>query len=186
MPRQSRAKNGADIKTNHKRLDRRTEMKTKSILEMVLIVGVCLLLTAAYGAEKREIKADPNGVMTPASAGTLPRGVREPAGRAGGITNRNQMYQEAMARRMTEHQAAMAELEAIKKIAEEENAARTVEAIQKLIDEKNARFKQSLEQVERQRRERLEQIQQRTPTPKARDVQKEQTDTSEKKADPAK
>ncbi|HOK97128.1 MAG TPA: hypothetical protein PKW71_13500, partial [Anaerohalosphaeraceae bacterium] len=79
--------------------------------------------------------------------------------------------QDATARRMAEHRAQIAELEEIKKVAQEENASRTVEAIQKLIEKKDSQFKQSLEQFERQRRARLEQIQERTAALRAREGQ---------------
>lgn len=73
-----------------------------------------------------------------------------------------------MAGQMAKHKEALAELETIKKIAEEEGAPRTVEAIQKMIDTKDNEFKQKLEQFERQRTTRLEQLQQRLTERRAR------------------
>ncbi|MCI0498609.1 MAG: hypothetical protein L0Y36_02865 [Planctomycetales bacterium] len=162
-------------------------MEAKKFIGLVLMIGMVSILAAAWGAEKKAVVPDPNELGIPAVPGAPRHPVRQPAAAEGRTSaERQQMYQKAMEQRFSEHKAQLAELEAIKKIAEEENAVRTAEAIQKLIDKKDAQFKQALEQAERQRRERLEQIQQRTPTPKARSAEKEQADTSEKKADPAK
>jgi len=68
--------------------------------------------------------------------------------------DRNQMMRERMKKQVEVHQAALKELEDIKKIAEEEGATKTVAALQKLIDEKDAKFKEDLQKIEKARRER--------------------------------
>jgi hypothetical protein len=67
-----------------------------------------------------------------------------------------------IARRNEQHRKEMAEFEAIKKIAEEEGAKRTVEALQKLIDKKNEEFIKSVEQMEKFRKNRQDQIRTRS------------------------
>lgn len=147
-------------------------MKAMSILRLVLLMGVFSVLGILYTADARQTASDPNRVAGPDSTVTIPRSVRQAAtteGRSGQVPGREQVRQQTAERRATEHAAEIAGLEAIKKIAQEENAVRTVAAVQKLIDEKNAAFKQSQDQAERQRRARMEQIQERTQEPRPAD-----------------
>lgn len=143
--------------------------------------SVLLLLAAVWAADAGNAPAASDSgtadVPTRAlrQAGTAQR-------RSGTAADRELMYQDAVARRMAEHKAQITELEEIKKIAQEENASRTIEAIQKLIDKKDSQFKQSLEQFERQRRARMEQIQQRTSAQRGREGQ---TDAGTDKEKPA-
>jgi hypothetical protein len=86
-----------------------------------------------------------------------------------GPAGMQEAYQEMIKRREEEHKKAMAELEEIKKIAEGEKATKTVEALQKMIDNKNAEFKKNVEEAEKKRAERMEQLrlrqQQAVPAP---------------------
>lgn len=77
------------------------------------------------------------------------------------MPNMEERLKEIQAGRAAAHQQGIDELVALKKLAEEENATKTAAAIQAMIDKKNEEYKKGVEQMERQRRQRTEQIQQR-------------------------
>ena len=135
---------------------------------------MCVVAALAIAAEKKEVK-------TREAAGRPDRVRRPiPMQRRGddAAEQRRRGYRQMLARRAEMHAAEIAELEAIKKIAEEEQATRTVEAIQALIDKKDAEFKERMATIEKQRRERAEQIQQRTQRDRPR-TQKDQTNNDD-------
>ncbi|HOL32279.1 MAG TPA: hypothetical protein PK052_09890 [Anaerohalosphaeraceae bacterium] len=141
---------------------------------LLLLAVLLLLVSAVWAADTATAPAASGSGAVSAPADVPTRAMRQAGAaqrRSGAAADRELMYQDATARRMAEHRAQIAELEEIKKVAQEENASRTVEAIQKLIEKKDSQFKQSLEQFERQRRARLEQIQERTAALRAREGQ---------------
>lgn len=130
-------------------------MKTK------VLTGLCLILfvMTGFAAAASERSAGPAGIRQPAPQSARPTATPRAQG------NREQMYQEMLAKRTEEHQAAVKELEDIKKLAEEEGATKTAEALQKMIDKKNDEFKQNMDRMNRVRRGRTEQLE-RTRLPR--------------------
>ncbi len=153
-------------------------MKTRKAIGWVLAVCFISALVMAETSTEKEAGQKRKGADVSAPRqrdGGVPR---VSPSRRGPSMDRQQAYQEMLAKRVDSHKQALAELEGIKKIAEEENATRTVEALQKMIDKKDAEFKQKMEQFERQRRERSKRVQQRTKKP----TQKKTTEITERKA----
>lgn len=130
-------------------------MKKLSTIILILLVSVIVLAASEDQAKEASTQEKPS---------VQDKAVRQPgqASRRRGPVDRSQMYREMLARRAEEHQKAIAELVAIKEIAEEEGATRTVEALQKMIDKKNAEYKKNAERFEMQRRQRADQIRQRS------------------------
>ena len=130
-------------------------------LGLILFIGAAGVLWA-QGQEESKKGVQVTEQKTPQAEKASPRERRaDPAAARGRTVNREQMYQERVARQSEMHRASLAEMEDIKKIAEEEGATRTVEAIQQLMDKKNAEFKKGIERAERARRERATQVQER-------------------------
>jgi hypothetical protein len=117
-------------------------------IRMLAVTGiVCLATGLAAAAEQRSTpRPMPERRATTARPGTV---------------DREAAFRDMLAGRAQAHAEAMKELVDLKKLAEEENATKTAEAIQAMIDKKDAEYKKSVEQFERQRRERTEQLQQR-------------------------
>jgi len=164
-------------------------MKKRTVFILVCVIGALAM------AAKEETKSEDVQKRAP----QIRRGAQDRIQRPNPIRGRGSFdpqdrrrgYQQMLARRAEMNAAAIAELDAIKKIAEEEGATRTVEAIQALIDKKNAEFKKQMTTMEKQRRERAGQIQQRTERNRSRTErgQMKKADTprdSESKATPDK
>ena len=125
-------------------------MKTKQWIGVLLMLAVAAGWVFAEANQGRSRGAD-----------IRERGRQAMGDRARMTESREQMYREHMAKQAEIHRAEIKELLDIKAIAEEENATKTAEAIQALIDKKNAVYQKNIEQVERARRERSEQLQKR-------------------------
>lgn len=140
-------------------------MKMKAWIGLILI-GLALNGLAAAETESRPA---PKNVRKPEVSVD-----RQAAARSREVSaDRQQAYREMADRRSQVHQAAIKELEDIKKIAEEEGATQTVAALQKLIDQKNEEYKKGVEQFEKVRRERAERIRERQAKAKPADQPKE-------------
>jgi len=150
-------------------------MKAKKTIELALAVCLISALVMAETSTEKEAEQKCKGVRVPASRQRQEDATRVSPHRRGAPMDRRQVYEERLAKQTARHKEALAELEAIKKIAEEEKAPRTAEAIQKIIDRKDAEFKQKAEQFEQQRRERFEQVRQRTAERSARKKPAEKT-----------
>lgn len=110
-----------------------------------LFITFCLAATIVFAAEaQKEAKKD---VVTPERG----ESVRSPLpSRGRPSADRQARYEKMRQRRVEIHQAAIAELAAIKKIAEEEGAVRTVAALDDMIAKKNAEFQKASERFEKQ------------------------------------
>jgi len=117
-------------------------------IRMLVVTGmVCLAATLAAAAAEQ--------------SDTTRQAPERRAARPGATADREAAFRDMLAGRADAHAAAMKELADLKKLAEEENATKTAAAIQAMIDKKNAEYNKSVEQFERQRRERAEQLQKR-------------------------
>lgn len=117
-------------------------------IRMLVVTGIVCLATGFAAAAEQ-----------PSSA---PR--RMPERRAAarpGTVDREAAFRDMLSGRAQAHAEVIKELTDLKKLAEEENATKTAAAIQAMIDKKNDEYKKSVEQFERQRRERAEQLQKR-------------------------
>ena len=139
----------------------------KKLVILLMVAG--LFASLAFSAEDGDntVKKNEKQNAVPVRKGEPARPERSSlAGRPErGSVNREERYQQMLARRAEIHKQAIGELEEIKKIAQEENATRTVEAIQKMIDKKNAEYKKGIEEFTRMQKERADQIRQRTGQP---------------------
>ena len=133
-------------------------MKVKKLTGLILAIfvtsGFVFAKTQKVEAQKEETQ------KTPQVQRRDPRA--NPVSRTGSRADRSQMMRERMQKQMEMHQAALKELEDIKKIAEEEGATKTAKALQKLIDKKDTAFKERLQQFEKARRERALRLQEKT------------------------
>lgn len=160
-------------------------MKTKLICGLLCaaLLGICATTFAADDTQKGETKGKgKNAAVERPGQGRGPIGEPGQRGR-GPAENRDEMYKEAMNRRMEGHQKEIAKLEAILKIAEDEGAAKTAAALKDLIAEKNKDVKDQMEQAEKRRTEMQQRLQERTDQQRqaGRQAAKEAQDTAVKK-----
>ena len=154
-------------------------MKKTTICILMCVIAACVFAADSQKEAKTRAAQKPSIRNKSQSQAETARPAPTQRGGAADPQQRRQGYQQMLARRAEVQAAAIAELVAIKKIAQEENAERTVEAIQALIDKKNTEYQERVKKQEAQRRERAEQMQQRTQ--QGRTASKEPTKTAEAK-----
>jgi hypothetical protein len=143
----------------------------KRVVVGLMVVMMLMWVVAAWAADEGQAQnTQQPQVQTPKGPAMRPNmPMRGRGPNVQGPAGMQEAYQEMIKRREEEHKKAMAELEEIKKIAEGEKATKTVEALQKMIDNKNAEFKKNVEEAEKKRAERMEQLrlrqQQAVPAP---------------------
>jgi hypothetical protein len=136
-------------------------------IRMMLLTGLMIATTGILMAADEPKSADP------AQGPTMQQMPGRPDLGRRGMPSMEERLKEIQAGRAAAHQQVIDELLAIKKLAEEENAPKTAAAIQAIIDKKNEEYKKGIEQMERQRRQRTEQIQQRMSERQAQKVTEE-------------
>ncbi len=117
----------------------------------LMVVAVCLSLSVAAFAQQDQPKAERPASKNKAEQPKTQR--TPPEGRA--VRGDQKALASQIAQLKQEHQAAINELQEIRKLAAEEKATKTVGALDKLIARRNQEFQKRIEPLE-QRLKRLE------------------------------